>query len=96
MRAVVNEHLDAGGIVEVTLEYGDKAYVDASLRQDFIGEAQVKILSPFDNVLIHRERLSALFGFDFRIECYACSQTAVWLFLLAHFVWRLHGGAHRL
>ena len=30
----------------------------------------VKILSPFDNVLIHRERLSALFGVDFRIECY--------------------------
>ena len=70
MRAVVREHLDAGDIVEVTLENGDKAYVNASLMQDLMGETQVKILSPFDNVLIHRERLSALFGFDFRIECY--------------------------
>ena len=70
MRAVVNEHLDAGDIVEVMLESGDKAYVDALLMQDFLSETQVKILSPFDNVLIHRERLSALFGFDFRIECY--------------------------
>ena len=70
MRAVVNEHLDAGDIVEVMLENGDKAYVEALLMQDFLGETQVKILSPFDNVLIHRERLSALFGFDFRIECY--------------------------
>lgn len=70
MRAVVNEYLEAGDIVELTLESGDKAYVDALLMRDFMGETQVKILSPFDNVLIHRERLSALFGFDFRIECY--------------------------
>ncbi len=30
----------------------------------------VRILSPFDPVVIHRKRLSRLFGFDFTIECY--------------------------
>ena len=29
-----------------------------------------KILSPFDNIVIQRERLSSLFGFDYLIECY--------------------------
>ena len=28
------------------------------------------LLSPFDNLVIQRERLHELFGFDFRIECY--------------------------
>ncbi len=32
--------------------------------------AQVKILSPFDNSVIQRERVNRLFGFDYQIECY--------------------------
>ena len=30
----------------------------------------VRILSPFDNVVIQRERAAAVFGFDYTIECY--------------------------
>lgn len=30
----------------------------------------LKILSPFDNLVIQRERLRKLFGFDYQIECY--------------------------
>jgi len=30
----------------------------------------LRILSPFDPFLIHRKRISRLFGFDFAIECY--------------------------
>ena len=30
----------------------------------------LKILSPFDNLLIQRKRMQALFGFDYLIECY--------------------------
>ncbi|WP_412972645.1 winged helix-turn-helix domain-containing protein [Glaciecola sp. MF2-115] len=36
---------------------------------------KLKILSPFDNVLIHRERLNALFNFDYKIECYVPKAT---------------------
>ena len=32
--------------------------------------AQVRILSPFDNSLIQRERARGIFDFDFQIECY--------------------------
>ncbi len=32
--------------------------------------ARVRILSPFDNLVIQRERTRELFGFDYQIECY--------------------------
>jgi uncharacterized protein YcaQ len=35
-----------------------------------IGRKQLHILSPFDNLVIQRERLQRLFGFDYQIECY--------------------------
>lgn len=30
----------------------------------------IRLLSPFDNAVIHRERLVQLFDYDFRLECY--------------------------
>lgn len=32
--------------------------------------SEIKLLSPFDNSLIHRDRFKQLFNFDFRLECY--------------------------
>ncbi len=34
---------------------------------------KLKILSPFDNLLIQRKRIQSLFGFDYQIECYVPS-----------------------
>lgn len=34
------------------------------------GNAEALILSPFDNLVIQRERLRWIFGFDYQIECY--------------------------
>ena len=35
-----------------------------------LARSKLKILSPFDNVLIQRKRMKALFDFDYLIECY--------------------------
>ena len=35
---------------------------------------QLRILSPFDPFVIHRQRVRRLFGFDFRLECYLPAQ----------------------
>ncbi|MDF1860362.1 MAG: crosslink repair DNA glycosylase YcaQ family protein [Verrucomicrobiales bacterium] len=35
-----------------------------------LSRRKLKILSPFDNLVIQRKRMQALFGFDYLIECY--------------------------
>ncbi len=32
--------------------------------------ARAALLSPFDNLVIHRDRVQSVFGFDYQIECY--------------------------
>ncbi|WP_297576857.1 winged helix-turn-helix domain-containing protein [uncultured Deefgea sp.] len=47
------------------------AYVETSaLAQPLPTYTGVHLLSPFDNAIIHRNRLSQIFGFDYRLECY--------------------------
>ncbi|MEW5971457.1 MAG: crosslink repair DNA glycosylase YcaQ family protein [Pseudomonadota bacterium] len=71
MRVVLKEHIDAGVVSAIKLEKGQMLYVEvAALEQKFNTEFGLKILSPFDNSLIHRDRLASLFEFDYRIECY--------------------------
>lgn len=57
-----------------TIQYGDKTYyvgvdVDDSLSMR-TSQQNIKILSPFDNLLIQRQRMRDLFDFDYQIECY--------------------------
>ncbi|WP_087089177.1 winged helix-turn-helix domain-containing protein [Acinetobacter pittii] len=71
MLVVLKEHIDAGVVSAIKLENGQTLYVDAAaIEQRLTTEFGLKILSPFDNSLIHRDRLASLFEFDYRIECY--------------------------
>ncbi|MDA3559538.1 winged helix DNA-binding domain-containing protein [Acinetobacter sp. AOR15_HL] len=71
MRVVLKEQIDAGVVSAIKLDDGQTLYVDvAAIEQNVNTDFGLKILSPFDNSLIHRDRLTSLFEFDYRIECY--------------------------
>ncbi|MBJ8478540.1 YcaQ family DNA glycosylase [Acinetobacter pittii] len=71
MRVVLKEQIDAGVVSAIKLENGQTLYVDvAAIEKKVSTNFGLKILSPFDNSLIHRDRLASLFEFDYRIECY--------------------------
>jgi hypothetical protein len=71
---VLNEMCEAGEIIAFDVEgipdevyYGLKDIGDTPAKA---GADEVHILSPFDNLVIQRKRLSRLFGYDYQIECY--------------------------
>lgn len=64
--------LDAKQLSSLTLVNNIIVYVDAELLDSNTprSRAGVRILSPFDNAVIQRERGRDIFNFDFQIECY--------------------------
>ena len=56
--------------VRVGDEYYDALPSSLDLLSKPFARSKLKILSPFDNLVIQRKRLQALFGFDYLIECY--------------------------
>ncbi len=102
MREVLDERIDAGVVTAFDIADAASLYVDSkALEQVSVTNAAVKILSPFDNVLIHRERLSTLFGFDYRMECYVPAAKRVFgyfslpILYADKFVARIDCKAHR-
>ena len=69
---------DEGALVRVALEgASEPAYVHLDNRRLLaaatagrLEPSLTTLLSPFDPLVWHRERASAMFGFDYRIECY--------------------------
>jgi uncharacterized protein YcaQ len=66
------EMLENNDLQQVTV--GKQTYYALPKATDLLKKSvsrkQVNILSPFDNVVIPRKRLSEIFGFDYQIECY--------------------------
>lgn len=64
--------LAAGTLCRIKLDRSSEYYVKSELLEGSAprASATVRILSPFDNMVIQRERLNQLFDFDYQIECY--------------------------
>ena len=68
--------LENGQLIQLTLEKNHNSVFYAfpeSLVQESQskkGSSRVYLLSPFDNMIIQRERIRRLFGFDYTLECY--------------------------
>jgi len=93
-----------GEIVAVQIDGTRKpAYAYPAMLEEVLPEASrsARVLSPFDNAVIQRERLRWLFDFDYQIECYVpAPKRRYGHFVLPvlygdNFVARLEAKAHR-
>ena len=102
MRKILDERIEAGVVQALGNADTPTTYVDTkALEQAPTINDAVKVLSPFDNAVIHRDRLSTLFGFDYRIECYVSAPKRVFGYFCLpilygdKFVGRIDCKAHR-
>ncbi|AKJ30926.1 winged helix-turn-helix domain-containing protein [Caldimonas brevitalea] len=72
MRGVIRDRMAQRRLVALHDDGLSDGYAepDALERVPKAAASRVRLLSPFDNAVIHRDRLSQLFGFDYRLECY--------------------------
>ena len=76
LRAAVKQQLqdriEAGTLISLPLNKSCTVYIDPELLDARAPrcDAQLRILSPFDNLVIQRQRCREVFGFDYQIECY--------------------------
>ncbi len=68
---ILKDREAAGNLVKLKVEgtpyYASAEILDTSVR---LARRQVRLLSPFDNALIHRRRTRQVHGFDYVLECY--------------------------
>lgn len=73
--AALAELVDAKEVMEVRVEGGETPYFTPSAALDSgldraPDNRTVRLLSPFDNLIIDRARALRFFGFEYRLECY--------------------------
>ena len=69
---VLHSMLQEGTIQKIDTEGFPTVFIQRNLAEKTVrkNSSNIKILSPFDNSIIHRERVQQFFDFDYRIECY--------------------------
>jgi uncharacterized protein YcaQ len=72
VKTLINERLAQRSLEQVQVANGDVFILQAGLLESSVPRLsnRMKILSPFDNSVIQRERLKSLFQYDYNIECY--------------------------
>ena len=103
MKGELSQRLEAGHLASITLP-NDSVYHVAPERLEQPMprlDNRLKILSPFDNAVIQRKRLTDLFAFDYQLECYVPAPKrrygylALPLLYKGNFVGRMDCKAHR-
>lgn len=103
VKTLVNERLAQRTLEQVRLSSGEVFILETGALEHPLPRLnnRIMILSPFDNSVIQRERLKALFQYDYQIECYVPAAKRQYgyfsLPLLYHdeFIGRVDCKAHR-
>jgi len=103
IRTALNELQENGEVMPIAV--GKETYyalqADVDNLPTRLGKRRMILLSPFDNLVINREKLSQLFNFDYQIECYVPEAKRRYgyftlpLLLGDQFIGRLDCKAHR-
>lgn len=91
LASTVRNLTDAGEVALVALEgQSEPYYALASMLEREPPETPERawILSPFDNLIIHRDRVKRLFGFDYTIECYLPAAKRTYGYFVLPVLWR--------
>lgn len=69
---VLQSMIQNGSVQQINIENFPTIFVKTDLIENSFKNdiSNIRILSPFDNSIIHRERIKQFFNFDFRLECY--------------------------
>lgn len=72
MKTLLAVRVANGDLEQIELSNGEPFLLPAGILESPLPRLskRLKILSPFDNAVIQRDRLKALFQFDYQIECY--------------------------
>lgn len=105
VKTLVDEHLAQGTLEQIRINEGEIFLMETGAldrsRSLPRRNNRLKILSPFDNSVIQRDRLKSLFQFDYQIECYVPAAKRVYgyfslpLLYRNHFIGRVDCKAHR-
>lgn len=71
LKSIIKKYLQDGILIKVKL--ADQTWLTLAENLKLLNQPAtqtLKTLSPFDNLLIQRERMRKLFDFDYQIECY--------------------------
>ena len=103
VKALVNERLAQRTIEQVQLSSGEIFILEMGVLERPLPRlnSRMLILSPFDNSVIQRERLKALFQYDYQLECYVPAPKRQYgyfclpLLFRGEFIGRMDCKAHR-
>ena len=103
VKDLVNKRLAQGTLEQVQLSNGEVFIIQAGALEQALTRLsnRLKILSPFDNSLIQRDRLKAIFDYEYTIECYVPEAKRVYgyfslpLLYRGEFIGRMDCKAHR-
>jgi len=72
LNTILQQQIEQGSLIECHFDdiptvYTTREILDAKIKRP---ATNVRLLSPFDNAIIHRNRVQDLFKFDYKLECY--------------------------
>jgi len=72
LNTILQQKIEDGALIECTIDSMPSVYTTQNILDTNIKKpaTNVRLLSPFDNAIIHRDRVQQLFEFDYKFECY--------------------------